>query len=815
MNGLRDFQASSPRDARPSLARVTAVRSHAEIRAALVRAARERFAASGGWRPDPTSPSVDLGFGFLDAYALALHVLWTYQVAWANEGFLPTATLDASVDRLLAHLGVSPRPGVAAVALQHFRCRSGMSTTLPAGTAVRSPAKGDEPDVVFETVEPVRLHPDLNEMLAYLPVTDDEPGVAPPVFVESVLPPESTGEAAAATRTLAGAFDALRQGDEAAWKRARVLQDERRLADMLAGYAGHGGTAAGCQAAIAAVCKDLQAAKKAAATAPPGAHPLGLTQSQEMLLAQMRRMEATSPKVAALLDQALARAANETAEAHAARVGAMARFLDALVAGLVQDARDRTVMAFGAQALARVDAAGRRGSGGRAPVGCDTLYLLVPGKTPGAARPPSGLRHGDWLVVGEDTPQLLPDGRTSTVRSYREAVRVVRLAETVPPGRTGTHLRVTFKPPLRFPYELDRIVVLGNLARITEGATAERELLPEEGATRIELPERALTFVRDPRAPSGRTPAVRAFVGERELTRVEHLLDAGPDDAVFAVERAPGGGASLRVGDGRRGAALPAGTPLRVRLRAGLGTRGNRDALRIDGVVTAHPAVVSTFNPLPSAGGADPESAAHVRVRGPRVASAMDRAVSVDDVRALALAHDGIERARAFVEGTPRRRRVVVVVSGPAGAAPGAKDLADLQLHLAARVPPGVEVAVEARRTIAVRARLRLRLAAGADPITVVQRARVALGVIGEEGVPPGLLDPDNLGLGDDLSLSDVYRAVLAVPEVASAVVTALHVDGGSGLAHRIEAGPREMLAWAAPTVEQDAVVIEHEEVRS
>jgi hypothetical protein len=111
-----------------------------------------------------------------------------------------------------------------------------------------------------------------------------------------------------------------------------------------------------------------------------------------------------------------------------------------------------------------------------------------------------------------------------------------------------------------------------------------------------------------------------------------------------------------------------------------------------------------------------------------------------------------------------------------------------------------------------VHARLLLRTSKGADPIEVVRRARLALGLDREEGTPPGLLDPERVDLGDDLSLSQVYRALAGVPDLPACVVQALHRREQAGLFDRVVAGPREMLSWAAPTGEREGVVIGFEE---
>src|SRR5215470_11283793 len=130
---------------RPALTQHQA-RTHAMLLYALASDTRTRFGdIASAWDPlRPSEIAPDLGRGFLDCYALALHVLWTYQDAWADEGFLATARLPASTARLLELIGYAPRPASAATGLQHFRAKPGANTTLPPGFKVGAPAAGDQ-----------------------------------------------------------------------------------------------------------------------------------------------------------------------------------------------------------------------------------------------------------------------------------------------------------------------------------------------------------------------------------------------------------------------------------------------------------------------------------------------------------------------------------------------------------------------------------------------------------------------------------------------------------------------------------------------
>src|SRR5262249_2038795 len=102
--------------------------------------------------------------------SIALHVLWTYQQAWAEEGFLSTARLPASVAKLLSHLGYRGGPGAAATGLQHLHAKAGVrDVLLPAGIQVSSAAAGGEDAASCEALAPLRLDTRMNECRAFMP----------------------------------------------------------------------------------------------------------------------------------------------------------------------------------------------------------------------------------------------------------------------------------------------------------------------------------------------------------------------------------------------------------------------------------------------------------------------------------------------------------------------------------------------------------------------------------------------------------------------------------------------------------------------
>jgi hypothetical protein len=789
-------------------------RTHGDLTLALCTAARTAFLGEGGrpsWDPNlRAEPGVDLGRGLLDSVALALHVLWTYQQAWAEESFLATARLSASVAKLLAHIGYRGGPGAAATGLQHLRAKASVRDVLvPAGMQVLSSAKGSgaaaEPAAKFETLEPLRLDSRCNEILPFMPRRSP----APAGTALGPNPASETGEPKApapsaglfgsgsVAQALEDRIEIQRHGALSARKAARARQDARNLASLISKFGLD--QKLPCKNALKSLCEKLCEAQKAAASAGLDAGQVApLSESQEMVARQLRNLARRQKDALDQLGRAMGPCPDEDPASYARRIDALASFLDAFVAGLIQEARDQVVLLRGTAALRNLDRAygadaHTAPTRGWASPGSDFVYLLPVENAP----PP--VHAGDWLVVAEDVEQIAPDGGSRKSRVYREAVRVVRVSREVPRGARASLPCIHFTPPLSRRYRLDDVVLVGNMIPVSEGATTVEELAVGADRRLFVLGHSPLTWLRDLLAPHGRRPEIQLAVGGRTWRRVDDLLSAGPNDPVFAVEPLPNGGARVRLGDGENGAALPAGARVVATYRVGLGAAGNRASGRIDGLGAGSPVVETTFNPLPTSGGADPEPTEMARARGPSTVGALDRAVSAHDVEVLARDFDGVARARVLRD--PRRPRMLTtVVAGPRGAALHAGDLASLRAYLAARVPPGIDVNVENRVPVPLRARIHLRYQRGADIIALLREARARLGVEAYPGAPVGLLDPERVKLGDDLHLSEIYAAIDGAPGLFSMVVSQLHrAEQARGLHERIVVGPRELLVWADP----------------
>ena len=162
------------------------------------------------------------------------------------------------------------------------------------------------------------------------------------------------------------------------------------------------------------------------------------------------------------------------------------------------------------------------------------------------------------------------------------------------------------------------------------------------------VPEEDLRFERDP--ATGVTTAV--WVRWHPQT---HLYKTQRDERHYSIERARG---LIRFGNGVHGLVPSAGNRIIAAYSSGGNAAGNVLTGAISELRTAVPFLQSVTNPIPASGGADIESAEHVRRRGAQWLRHQDRAISTQDCEWLAR------------EASPDVARVCCLpIAGPAGQA--------------------------------------------------------------------------------------------------------------------------------------------------
>jgi hypothetical protein len=288
--------------------------------------------------------------------------------------------------------------------------------------------------------------------------------------------------------------------------------------------------------------------------------------------------------------------------------------------------------------------------------------------------------------------------------------------------------------------------------------------------------QQALT--QDPRAC---LPAVTlASPGTEGATWVARrdLLGSGPADRHVVGEADDDGVLHLRFGDGRYGAAPLPGSTLAAAYRVGNGASGNVPAEAITRVVfctPGHDAVSGVRNPLPAAGGVDPEPVAQVRAAAPLAPGRqLRRAITAADYAALAGAVAGVQRAAAELRwnGSWYEAAVGVDALDAADTPEWLIDEVEDRLHSVRRL--GHDLVATAADTVPIDLRVDICVAPQYLRAHVTAAVRAVLGT----GVLPngsrGLFHPDELTFGSPVRVSRIVAQVAAVPGVSSVGVTRL-----------------------------------------
>jgi predicted phage baseplate assembly protein len=256
------------------------------------------------------------------------------------------------------------------------------------------------------------------------------------------------------------------------------------------------------------------------------------------------------------------------------------------------------------------------------------------------------------------------------------------------------------------------------------------------------------------------------------------LLDSGPTDRDVVGEVDDDGTLHLRFGDGRAGVAPPAGGRLLARYRVGLGSPGNVGHDVINRVVccaTRITGVSRVRNPLPAAGGSDPEPVSQVRQRAPQeFTRQLLRAITAADYGALGGQVPGVQRAAGDLRWTGSWYEAQAAVD-PLGAETAPRRLLDEvleRLHPYRRI--GHDVTVHTARLVP----LDLAVDVQVDPGFIAGHVEAALlAVLGAGVLPDGRLaffHPDNLTFGTPVRVSQIVAAAAAVPGVLDVTVTRL-----------------------------------------
>lgn len=410
-----------------------------------------------------------------------------------------------------------------------------------------------------------------------------------------------------------------------------------------------------------------------------------------------------------------------------------------------------------------------------------------------------------------------------------------------------TVVRWSAATPLTFDYGLSDTTVRGNLVLATHGETVRGEVLSGPLATaaaratgrpprlRLTLSQapltrldrgtpalpaqdmaRAATAGRFASQPARAISTLQLTVDGEPWAEQASLLNSGPSDPVFRLELDERGYGTVVFGDGVFGRRPADGAMIVATYRIGAGAGGNVGAgtltrgLPRPGEAAIWAQLKGITNPLSATGGRDQESDDYARRFGPPSTLQPLAAVTPSGYRSALLGYvdagggTPVRHARAAYNWSGSWPVVSLQVEQRPGRglSPSLRDA--LLAFLETRRPAGYRLEMAAPAYLPVDLSIAVRLAANTRADAVLRALQQALSSAELPDGTKGFFHPDNFDFGDNLYVSKLYAAILAVPGVATAEVTRLARAG----APHSETETRENLRQGYLHAERDQIII-------
>jgi hypothetical protein len=250
------------------------------------------------------------------------------------------------------------------------------------------------------------------------------------------------------------------------------------------------------------------------------------------------------------------------------------------------------------------------------------------------------------------------------------------------------------------------------------------------------------------------------------------LMNSDPDDLHFVVETENDGSARLRFGDDLNGQRPNTGTSFLAEYRVGNGAAGNVGAEAIAHIVSSDSAISAVRNPLPAAGGVEPESIEHVRQSAPYAFRTQERAVTAEDYAEKAQRMTGVQRAAATFRWTGSWYTVFLTIDRLDGLPVDDDFKQKLVSHMEKYRMAGYDLEIDGPRYVS----LEIEMDVCVKPDHFRSDVEQALLLRLSNRVLPcgrrGLFHPDNFTFDQDVYLSPLYAEAQGVDGVAWVKVT-------------------------------------------
>lgn len=249
-------------------------------------------------------------------------------------------------------------------------------------------------------------------------------------------------------------------------------------------------------------------------------------------------------------------------------------------------------------------------------------------------------------------------------------VQVTRVEEA---QVVGDHLRITLTEALTAALDGATAVAQANVVAVTHGETVANEVLGSGDAARplqtFSLKKAPVTFVTQAGAKNGAANTLEIRVDGVRWQEVDTLYGQAGDARVYTTRVDEENQMQVQFGDGQTGVRLPTGqNNIVATYRQGIGQEGNVATATLTTLLDKPVGVKEGSNPLPAAGGAEPEMLAEMRENAPNTVRTFGRVVSLRDFEDAARAFAGIAKARAAWRWDGLEQAVCLTVAGDKGA---------------------------------------------------------------------------------------------------------------------------------------------------
>jgi len=717
------------------------------------------------WRPNAQG---DLLLQILEWWAYVADVLTFYNERSLNENLLATASLDASVRRLVKVLGYRPRPGIGGSASVGVLLTGNRPVTLPAGFRVESkPAPGKQPQT-FETTQAFTLTPPDA-------VTAEPPGVmAGPggrLYLEGTVKSVQPGDilllavAGAQQNAVMMTVQGVAEAKDASGRPYTEITPAGSPAVPIADASGY---------------RLLQSKRSSGLWKYP---------TTINLVASPLELEGVDRAVAAGQSMVLTAPGAGLAPVRLNVVGTTEKIWYTNGDGSSPPASPtppagapHTRVSWSASG---VNTAAWNNEASRVKVLLDWqpagTLRNAPASDYSGTPPLLVAAAGARFRVGNAQTLLIedPDG---------EGVLATASVSAAAPGRLQiASFAATPPPSLKAPLR-----VLPNVIGMTRGKTVDREVLGVGNAApgqEFVLKKSPLTYLP---AGDGYKSTLRVYVDGVEWHEAPSFYGLLPGAQVFVTYEDDEQKTHVQFGDWANGSGLPTGAVVTATYRIESGA-DNLEPGSLSIISKPFPGVRAVRQPAEAGGGSDPDPREQIRRYAPRSVLTFGRVISADDYEAIAARAPGVTRVRSHFAWNAEEQRagVSLYVGDTAAAVDSARNA------LRSSADPNRSVSVIA----AARVRAALFLALRVEPGRVLEEmmASVRAALADPEA---GLFGSRRTRIGESFYFSQLSEACLNVAGVRSVTYALFLLERPDpvtgivwGVPPRVNASPHEYLA--------------------